>query len=52
MHNLNQKYAEKLISIIHIHLPEVVVYLYGSRARGDNRPGSDIDLALDAQTKI
>ncbi|MGQ0652614.1 MAG: nucleotidyltransferase domain-containing protein [Betaproteobacteria bacterium] len=24
------------------------VWIYGSRARGDHRPGSDVDLALDA----
>ena len=29
--------------------PEVrVVYLYGSRARGDYNPQSDIDVAIDA----
>lgn len=27
---------------------EIHAYLFGSRARGDARPGSDIDVALDA----
>ena len=31
------------------HFPDVShVILYGSRARGDEGPGSDIDLAIDA----
>jgi uncharacterized protein len=31
------------------HYPDVKhVILYGSRARGDEKPGSDIDLAIDA----
>ena len=31
------------------HFPDVnYVILYGSRARGDEGPGSDIDLAIDA----
>lgn len=28
------------------HAEVMQVYLYGSRARGDNRPDSDIDLAI------
>lgn len=27
-------------------LPDVTVYLYGSRVRGDNRPDSDVDVHL------
>ena len=30
----------------------VKIYLFGSRARGDNSPSSDIDIALDVGRKI
>lgn len=41
-----------LIRIIKKHLPMVKIYLFGSRARGDNSPSSDIDIALDVGRKI
>lgn len=37
--------AIRLLEALH---PGVVIYLFGSRARGDNSPTSDYDLALDA----
>jgi predicted nucleotidyltransferase len=43
---------EQLGDIIKKRLPQVRIYLFGSRARGDNRPESDIDLALDDGKKI
>lgn len=49
---LKQEYREQLISIIHKHLPECKIYLFGSRATHKQKPGSDIDLALDAGEKI
>lgn len=39
---------EKILGIIDLLLPGVKVYLFGSRARGTHREGSDIDLAIDA----
>jgi len=38
---------ERLRSVVEAATDEVVaVYLYGSRARGTSRPGSDLDLAV------
>lgn len=45
-------YKEELLTIIKKHIPQAKVYLFGSRARGTNNPGSDIDLAIDANQKI
>lgn len=46
------RYKNKLIAIILQYLPTAKIYLYGSRARGSNYPGSDVDLAIDAGQKI
>ena len=43
-----ERYKKILLRIIHKRLPGCKVYLFGSRARGDSDPGSDIDLALDS----
>jgi uncharacterized protein len=45
-------YKKELISIIHHHIPKCSIYLFGSRARNTHRPGSDIDLAIDAKKII
>jgi len=47
-----QHYKDLLVGIILKHLPYVKIILYGSRARGDWKEGSDIDIALQAETKI
>lgn len=47
-----QHYKDLILAIILKHLPQVKVIAYGSRARGDWKEGSDIDIALDAQSKI
>lgn len=49
---VQDKYKVLLLSIIHDKLPSCHVYLFGSRARGTNYPGSDIDIALDTGSKI
>lgn len=49
---VKKSHKEKLLSIIYTHIPHCTVWLFGSRARGNQRPGSDIDLALDAGEKI
>lgn len=49
---MNDAYKKLLLNIIYEKLPDCRVYLFGSRARGTNHPGSDIDLALDAGAKI
>jgi len=46
-----EKYKKELISIISTLLPSCRIYLYGSRARGTQLPGADIDLALDNHGK-
>jgi predicted nucleotidyltransferase len=40
------QHKQKILSLIEALLPQVRVYLYGSRARGTFTQGSDIDLAL------
>lgn len=45
-------YKNIIIPIIERYVPEAKIILYGSRARGDNKEGADIDIALDAGEKI
>lgn len=46
------KHKETMIRLLDALFPGVKIYLFGSRARGTNRPTSDIDLALDAGRKL
>lgn len=46
------KFKDEIIKIIEIFLPTAKIYLFGSYARGENRPGSDIDIALDAGREL
>ena len=49
---MKTEYKNLLIKIIKKYLPNTKIYLFGSRARKTNTPGSDIDLAIDSETKI
>jgi uncharacterized protein len=51
-HTNFDRYKNTLIDIIHKHLPNCKIYLFGSRARGTNQQGADIDLALDCGSSI
>ena len=42
----------KLIEIVFKYLPKARIFLYGSRARNDHTPESDIDIAIDNKSKI
>lgn len=43
---LSEEDREKIVAWPGRHRDILKVYLYGSRARGDHRPDSDIDLAI------
>lgn len=50
---MEKRYKELLLKIIDHYAPAGVrVYLFGSRARKIHNPGSDIDIALDAESPI
>ncbi len=49
---MNNQDKKIILNIIGKHLPQAQVYLFGSRARKDNLPSSDIDIALDNYKKI
>jgi uncharacterized protein len=49
---VKESHKQELLHIIHTYLPTCKVWLFGSRATGKHRRGSDIDLALDAGRKI
>lgn len=42
----------KIIALIKALMPDVKIWLYGSRARGDFSEHSDIDIALEAPTTL
>jgi len=46
------KEKETIVRLLNALFPNVKVYLFGSRARGTNRPNSDIDLAIDMGHKL
>ena len=52
MNNFTELYKEIIVPIIVKYAPDVKIILYGSRARGDFREGSDIDVALDMGNKM
>jgi uncharacterized protein len=47
MENRLEKYKNIIVPIVEQYLPDAKIILYGSRARGDFKSGSDIDVALD-----
>ena len=47
-----EKDKQKLIEIISTYLPQAKIVLFWSRARKDNTPESDIDIAIDNNNKI
>jgi len=44
--DLPEKYLKQIKTIIQRHLPEVEVWVYGSRLNGRSHEGSDLDLVL------
>jgi uncharacterized protein len=46
------KNQEKMIKLLAVLFPESKIYLFGSRARGDYKVNSDIDIAIDIGRKI
>ena len=49
---MNKQDKEFIITVIKKLLPQAHIYLFGSRARKDNQPESDIDVAIDNNQKI
>lgn len=47
-HCVDKKTKDKIVGIISVLIPEAKIYLFGSRARGNYKKYSDIDIALDA----
>lgn len=50
--NLNKELLEEIVDICKRHAEIEKVVLFGSRARGDNSPKSDIDLAIYANSNF
>jgi len=45
---VDERAREIIIGVISVMIPQAKIYLFGSRARGDFKRYSDIDIALDA----
>ncbi|MEI8128151.1 MAG: nucleotidyltransferase domain-containing protein [bacterium] len=52
--DIETRYLEHVKSIINSHLqdPSLKIYVFGSRARGNAKKYSDLDIALQAESKI
>ncbi len=50
--NVKQEYKNLILKAIAYHYPDSKVILFGSRARGTHKPGSDIDVAIDTGEPI
>ena len=46
------KTIEELRSYLKKELPDTKIYLFGSRARGDNRANSDYDIAIESDKNL
>ncbi|HEV2600840.1 MAG TPA: nucleotidyltransferase domain-containing protein [Candidatus Babeliales bacterium] len=52
MQIIDVKTKHKIIAVISALMPDVKIYLFGSRARGTNSPTADIDIALDGGKRL
>lgn len=52
MGTLEEQYKSILLKIVSARLPSCRIYLFGSRAKGTQQSGSDIDLALETTKPI
>lgn len=52
MKNIDKETQDKIISLISALMPQAIIYLFGSRARGTHDEWSDIDIALDTGQKL
>ena len=50
--SLEQEYKDKIIALISAMMPDVNIYLFGSRARKVHTERSDIDIALKGKEKL
>ena len=48
----NEELIKASVEVIKKYLPNAVVIVYGSRARGDYKPNSDLDVAILTENKI
>ena len=46
------KEKDKIIQIITMFFPKAKIYLFGSYARGQQKLGSDLDIAIDLGTEV
>jgi predicted nucleotidyltransferase len=49
---IDEETKNKIIGILNVLFPNTKIYLYGSRARGDFKQQSDIDLAIDSDKRL
>ena len=52
MYELSLRYKQLILEAMLYHFPRARVILFGSRARGDNKDVSDVDLAIDNEGKV
>lgn len=50
--NINPEFKKEIIKGVEYHFPNAKIILFGSRARGTNKEGADVDLALDIGSPI
>jgi predicted nucleotidyltransferase len=46
------KEQDLMIKLLTVLFPKAKIYLYGSRARGDYKVGSDVDIAIDDKREL
>ena len=51
MLNLDPKYIQIIRKILSKHIPDKIVWVYGSRIKNKSHPGSDLDLAIRSSVK-
>jgi uncharacterized protein len=51
-HGIDPESEKKILAILSALMPNVTIYLFGSRARGTHSPRSDIDIALKGTTLL
>jgi predicted nucleotidyltransferase len=45
-------YMDEIVVLVHKHIPNATIYLFGSRARKDYKEGADIDIAIEGEEPL